>query len=232
MTKKMKRTESFRLLLGVIAFASTASGLYLALIYAPAERTMGDVQRIFYFHLPLAWISFLAFFVVFISGILYLIGGNMRWDIVAGSSAEIGVVFSTLVLVTGSIWARRVWNTWWMWEPRLTTMLILWLIYLGYLMSRRAVDGEERRARISAVIGIAGFVNVPIVFLSILWWRTMHPVLITTEKMGLAPPMLIALAACLAAFTLLYVYLLLLRVQLGKTEYFINEIKTLFYRRP
>jgi heme exporter protein C len=220
----MRKSGTLRTVLSVLVFITVEAGLYLALIYAPTERTMGHTQRIFYFHLPLAWIGFLAFFIVFISGILYLVTRSIKWDIMAHSSAEIGVIFSTLVLVTGSIWARRAWNTWWTWEPRLTTMLVLWLIYLGYLLMRSAVEGVERRARISAVVGIAGFIDVPIVFMSILWWRTMHPVMVTSKRMGLAPPMLVALLVSLFAFTLLYVYLLMQRMRLGKAENAVEEI--------
>jgi heme exporter protein C len=182
---------------------------------------MGQVQRIFYFHLPLAWIGFLAFFLVFVGGLLYLLTGSLRWDILALSSAEIGVVFSTLVLITGSIWAKKAWNTWWTWEPRLTTMLILWLIYLGYLLVRRSVEGAGRRASISAVVGIVGFVNVPLVFLSIRWWRSMHPVVLRRTGMDIALSMLTALLVCLGAFTILYLYLLIRRVRLGLQE---NEL--------
>ncbi|MGQ9629061.1 MAG: cytochrome c biogenesis protein CcsA [bacterium] len=214
----MRRIDLIENLLGIFAFLAVSAGLYMAFVYAPTERTMGDVQRIFYFHLPLAWIGFLAFFFVFIGGVIYLATRSHLWDILAHSSAEIGVVFSTLVLITGSIWARPVWNTWWTWDPRLTTMLVLWLIYLGYLMARGAVEGAERRARVSAVIGIVGFVDVPIVFMSIRWWRTMHPVVVTRAGVALAPPMLATLLVCLGAFTLLYVYLLLHRVRLGLAE--------------
>ena len=206
----MKAAGRFTNILGIFAFISVAGGLYMGLLYAPTERTMGAVQRIFYFHLPLAWISFLAFLIVFIGSVIYLVKRSMKWDIVAGAAAEIGVLFSTLVLITGSIWARRAWNAWWVWEPRLTTMLVMWLIYLGYLMARGAIEGDERRARVSAVMGIVGFINVPIVFMSIHWWRTMHPVLINKERMGLAVPMLVTLIVCLFAFTMLFFYLLLI----------------------
>lgn len=220
----MRRLIFFRKILSILVLPTFVLGLYTAFILAPAERTMGIVQRIFYFHLPLAWIAFLAFFVVFLGGVLYLIRGSIHWDILAQSSAEIGLLFSTLVLLTGSIWARQVWNTWWTWDPRLTTMLILWFIYLGYLMVRGAVQEVEKRARVSAVIGIVGFVDVPIVFLSILWWRTMHPLIITQERMGLTPEMLTALMVNLFAFTLFYTYLLLQRVGLGLSENALEEL--------
>lgn len=222
----MKKIGFLIYLFGILSLLSVVLGLYMAFIYAPTEQTMGEVQRIFYFHLPLAWIGFLAFFIVFLGGVIYLGTGKLKWDNLAHSSAEIGVIFSTLVLITGSIWASRAWNTWWVWEPRLTTMLILWMIYLGYIMVRKSVESAERRARLAAVIGIAGFVDVPIVFMAIRWWRTQHPLLITSEGMGLAPPMAATLFVCMAAFTLLYVYLLLQRVRLGLVENKIEEIKS------
>lgn len=222
----MKKIGFLIYLFGVLSLLSMGLGLYMAFIYAPTEQTMGEVQRIFYFHLPLAWIGFLAFFIVFLGGVIYLGTGKLKWDNLAHSSSEIGVIFSTLVLITGSIWASRAWNTWWVWEPRLTTMLILWMIYLGYIMVRKSVESAERRARLAAVIGIAGFVDVPIVFMAIRWWRTQHPLLITSEGMGLVPPMAATLFVCLAAFTLLYGYLLLQRVRLGLVENKMGEIKS------
>lgn len=228
----MKAAGRFTSILGIIAFISVAGGLYMGLLYAPTEKTMGAVQRIFYFHLPLAWNSFLAFLIVFIGSVIYLVKRSMKWDIVAGAAAETGVLFSTLVLITGSIWARRAWNAWWVWEPRLTTMLVMWLIYLGYLMARGAIEGDERRARVSAVMGIVGFLNVPIVFMSIHWWRTMHPVLINKERMGLAVPMLVTLVVCLFAFAMLFYYLLQKRVRLGIIEYSLKEIRIKLDRRP
>ena len=221
----MRKNGFLDSLLGIFTFLTVGAGLYMTFLYAPNEKTMGAVQRIFYFHVPLAWIGFLAFFVVFACGVAYLLTRNIRWDLLAGSSAEIGLVFSTLVLITGSIWARAVWNTWWTWDPRLTTMLILWLIYLGYLMLRSAVEGAEKRARVSAVIGIVGFINVPIVFMSVRWWRTMHPVVITRTRVSLATPMLATLLVCLAAFTLLYAYLLRHRARIALAENALEEIR-------
>ncbi len=221
----MRKLGIFEDILAILSLLSMGLALYMAFIYAPTERTMGAVQRIFYFHLSLAWIAFLAFFIVFLSGVLYLATRSLSWDTVARSSAEIGVVFSTLVLLTGSIWARKAWNTWWTWEPRLTTMLILWLIYLGYVLVRGAVEGADRRARISAVIGIVGFVNVPLVFISIRLWRSLHPIVLTSSGMNIAPSMFVTLMVCLGAFTLLYVHLLLQRIKLGSAENAIAEIR-------
>ena len=220
----MQRKSIVGLVVGVLLYVLIAAALYMVFILVPTERVMGIVQRIFYFHVPLAWVGFLAFFIVFGCGIIYLITRSIKWDIAANASAEIGLVFCTLVLITGSIWARPIWNTWWTWDPRLTTTLVLWLIYLGYLMVRRSIDDVEKRAKISAVIGIAGFVDVPVVFLSISWWRSMHPVLVTQPRMGLAPQMLATLLVSLSAFTLLFGYLLRFRIKLGRDENAVAEL--------
>ena len=180
--------------------------LYMAFLYAPREATMGDVQRIFYFHVPSAWLAFFAFFLVFVFSFAYLLRGGRRWDTLAAASAEIGVLFCTLVLVTGPIWARPVWGAWWTWDTRLTTTLVLWLIYVAYLMVRSFASDESRAARFGAVIGIAGFLDVPIVALAIQLWRTQHPgPAIFTG--GLEPRMVLALVVCIVAFTFLFLYL-------------------------
>jgi heme exporter protein C len=204
-----------RALLGA-TLAAGLLALYMAFVYAPREATMGDVQRIFYFHVGAAWTAFLAFFVVFLGGLAYLRTGDRRWDALALSSAEIGVVFTTITLATGSIWAKPAWGVWWTWDPRLTTTTVLWLIYVSYLILRGAIDEPDRRARLAAVVGIAGFVDVPIVFLSIRLWRTIHPTLVTSEGFDMAPQMVYALIAALLACTLIYAYLLLVRASLER----------------
>src|SRR5690606_1870764 len=151
---------------GIITALLLFAGLYLALIYAPPERTMGEVQRIFYFHVASAWNAFLAFIVVAAASIAYLLTRQPRWDQLAHASAEVGVLFTTLTLMGGTLWMRPVWNTWWTWDPRLTTTLILWFIYVGYLLLRSLTEGSERRARLAAIYGIIGFIDVPIVYLS------------------------------------------------------------------
>jgi len=208
----MARDRFLFILIGVTAVAMVAS-LYLVFVYAPTERTMGIVQRIFYFHVPSAWVGFLAFLIAFIAGIAYLVRGNWRWDTIETASVEIGIAFSTIALVTGSLWARPTWNTWWTWDPRLTTTLILWIYYVSVLLLRRMVENKERQARFSAVLSIIGFVNVPIVFMTIRLWRTIHPVLFTSEGFAMESNMLVALLVSLLTFTLLYVCLLWLRVR-------------------
>ncbi len=210
-------------LIGLTGLAVIVS-LYLVFVYVPTELIMGIVQRIFYFHVPSAWVGFLAFLVAFVAGIAYLMRREPRWDMVEVSSIEIGVLFSTIALVTGSIWARPIWNTWWTWDPRLTTTLVMWLYYVASLMLRRVVDSEDRRARFGAILSIVGFVNVPVVFLAIRLWRTIHPVMFSSEGFEMAPGMLLTLGSSLVTFTLLYLCLLVIRVRI---EYLSSELSRL-----
>ncbi|HEV8131323.1 MAG TPA: cytochrome c biogenesis protein, partial [Acidobacteriota bacterium] len=197
--------------------------LYCALIFAPTEAVMGEVQRIFYFHFAVDWISLLAPFVVFVFSIAYLAKGDRKYDVWASSSAEIAVLFGTLVMITGSLWAKPVWNTWWAWgDPRLTTFLVLWLIYVAYLILRANMAEGDKKYRVAAVFGIIGFVDVPIVWMSIRWWRTIHPVVITANKINLDPDMQKAMFVALGAFTLLYFVLMDLRVRQKRLDYEIS----------
>jgi heme exporter protein C len=200
------------------------AALYLVFMWAPTERMMGIVQRIFYFHVPMAWVGFLSFSVVFVASIMYLWKRQTKWDNIASSAGEIGIVFTTLVLITGPLWARPVWGAWWTWDARLTTALILWLIYLAYLMVRSLASEESRGARFAAVVGIIGFIDVPIVALSITWWRTQHPGPLVFSG-GLEPSMLVTLLVSLAAFTALFAALLIERVNLKAMEAEVRDIR-------
>ena len=201
-------------LMGGLMLAS----LYGAFVYAPRERIMGDVQRIFYVHLPLAWVGFVAFGHAAWAGAQYLRTGRRSWDVASASAAEIGVLFASLVIVTGSLWARPVWNTWWTWDPQLVTYLILWFIYAGYLMLRAAAGDDDRQRRIAAVFAIVGFVDVPLVWLSARYLRALSPVIFTAHSVGLAPAMAWTLAVGLAAWSLAYALLVRLRMRLGALE--------------
>jgi len=201
------------------------AALYMVFVYAPTERTMGDVQRIFYFHVSSAWVGFFAFFVTLMASVAYLWKGTRRWDILALSSVEVGVVFITMTIISGSLWAKVAWNVWWTWDPRLTTSTILWLIYVSYLMLRNAIDDAARRARFAAVYGIVGFVSVPITFMAIRWWRTIHPVIFESEGFHLTGPMLITLLFCIGAFTILYFTLLIHRVRLEQLTDEVEQLK-------
>ena len=209
-------------LLGVSALLMLAT-LYMIFIYVPTDVETGIIQRIFYLHVPLAWIAFLAFFIVLIGSILYLWKRDFKWDRLASSSAEIGLIFITLMLITGSIWAKPAWNAWWVWDARLTMSLILWFIYVAYFLVRSYVPEDGRRARFSAVVGIIGFLDVPLVFLAVRLWKTQHTGLIIFEG-GLVPAMQLTLVIGIAAFTALYALLLMERISMKNNE---DEIKKL-----
>ena len=213
----MSRDRLLTVLIMLTTLAMLAS-LYLVLVWVPTEKTMGVIQRVFYFHVPSAWVAFLAFAVAAVAALLFLARRQEHWDRVEVASLELGIVFSTVALITGSVWARPIWNTWWTWDPRLTTTLVMWIYYVASLLLRQMVDSPERSARFGAVLAIVGFVNVPLVFLTIRLWRTIHPVLFTTEGFGLAPEMLLTLLISLGTFTLLYFCLLTVRVRLESLQ--------------
>lgn len=193
--------------LGVILGLSMIAALYMAFIGAPREKTMGDLQRIFYFHVPIAITGMTAFAVNFFASLMFVIRKNHRWDHLAIAAAEIGVMFFSAVLVTGSIWGKAAWFEWWTWSPRLTTSLALWMLYAAYLLIRNYIDDPERRALVSAVFGIIAFVDTPLVWFSIRWWRDVHPSPML-ETGGLSPSMRPAFLVCWAAFQFLLIYLL------------------------
>jgi heme exporter protein C len=169
-------TLEFRWLkwVGLVGLLAVVGAELLGVLTSPPDRDMGHLQKIMYVHVPAAWMSFIAFFVVFLSSVAYLIGKDERRDLLAASAAEVGAVFTALTLALGSIWGRPTWGIWWIWDPRLTTTAILLVIYVGYLALRSFTDDPERRARWSAAVGILGFINVPIVYMSVNWWRSIH----------------------------------------------------------
>ncbi len=200
--------------LGLLSSVAFLVALAMVFGYAPREATMGEIQRIFYFHVASAWVGFFGFFVTFVAGILYLVRSQRRWDILGLSSAEVGLAFITMAVVTGSLWAGPVWGTYWTWEPRLTISAVQLLLYVAYVMLRASTANEERIARFAAVYGIVAFVTVPLSWFAIRWWRTIHPEIVSSEGMGLAPPMRMTLFVSVAAFTLLYAALLRQRMRL------------------
>jgi heme exporter protein C len=216
-------------MLSIACAVGLVTMMYGAFLYAPTERTMGDIQRIFYIHVPSAWTAFLAFFVVFIASIAYLITKNRKWDRIAVATAEIGIVFCTVILTTGPIWAKPVWGIWWTWDARLTSSLILWLLYLSYLLLRDFLDDPDRRATLSAVFGIFAFIDVPIVYFSIRLWRTQHPqpVLMGGDDSGLDPAMFQVLMFSWLTLTVLFILLGVLRVRL---ERYRDEVQMLHRR--
>jgi len=213
---------------GLIAFALLSYGLYQAMIVAPTEATMGNVQRIFYYHVPSAWTAFLMFFANFLASAWYLIKRGPRADAFALASAEVGVVFCTVVLITGPLWARPVWGIWWTWDARLTTTLILWLIYVSYLILRRYSSGGQTPV-LAATLAIFGFIDVPIVYLSIRYFRTQHPqpVIAGGQGSGIDPLMLKALLINWLAFLVFGAIVLWVRYKLERARQQVEEAHAL-----
>ncbi|MAG14532.1 MAG: cytochrome C assembly protein [Dehalococcoidales bacterium] len=209
-----------------ISLALMVTALYLIFVIAPIERTMGIVQKIFYLMVPMGWLALLSFLVVFIGSILYLKKRSLRWDILSYSSAEVGVIFTTLALVTGSIWAKPAWGVWWTWEPRLTATLVLWLIYLTYFMVRSFATEESRGATFAAIVGIIGFIDIPIIVLATTLWRGLHPGALIFQG-GLDPTMLLTLIISLLTFSTLYALILMQRISLKNNEVEIKRMKEL-----
>lgn len=219
--------------LGAAAAVGMLATLGLALlsptIFYPIGGRMEACQacRIFYVHVPSAWLAYLAFFVTFVAGVAYLRGGGRRWDVLARASAEVGVVMTTLTLITGSLWGRPIWGTWWSWDARMTTTLILWFIYVAYLLLRGYLAEERRAPRYAAVLGIVGFVAVPINYFSVSLWRTLHPEIAIVRVEGPAMPgyMVQVLAVALVAFTLLYVFLVRERMHLEELREEVTSLR-------
>ena len=218
-------------LLNFVSVALFLAALGMVFFYAPLEATMNYVQKIFYFHVSTAWVGMLGFLAAAVAGVIYLIKKDMQWDIVELSAVEISLVFFLITIVTGSIWARPSWGTWWTWDPRLTTAAILEMIYLAYLLLRQGVEDPDRRARFGAVYTLIGAVSVPITFMSIRIFRTIHPVVIGTGSAAstggfyMAPRMLTTMFFALFTFSVVFVTLFWQRIRLGQLARHVEERK-------
>ena len=193
---------------------------------------MGDVQRVFYFHVATGWVGMLGFIGAAVAGIIYLIKKDRKWDIVGLAAVEIGIVFIFINIVTGAIWARPIWNTWWTWDPRLVTATIAELIYIAYIMLRNSIDDPNRRARFGAVYAILGFVSVPLSFFSIRIWRTIHPIVVGSSdtageaiEMQMTGDMKTAFFFSLFTFTVIAISLVWHRIRLGQLQDKVERIK-------
>ena len=221
-------TQILRMAFLPVIAALMVADLFLIFMWAPTELVMGHVQRIMYFHVALAWVAFLAFFLVFVGSIMYLWKRSAWWDALAQSAAEIGVVFATLILITGTIWMRPVWGVWWTWEPKLTTSVILWLMYVVYLMLRAYAPNRSQAATYSAVLGVIAFIDVPVVYFAARWWRSVHPEAVVgplAEPGSLDSDMRAALMFSVLTFTLLFVYLLRERLALRNIERTLRRLR-------
>lgn len=230
MDQNRANKQGWGLVLDWATFLSIFIAMFFVFIYAPPEKVMGQAQRIFYFHVSSAWLGMLSFLVVFICSILYLIKREQKWDIIAYTSAEIGVIFTSIVLVTGPIWARPTWNTWWTWDIRLTTTLIMWFLYIAYGRIRASLGEEGKRAVYAAVFGIIAFIDVPIVFFSIRYWQNyqnsgIHPIIVKGSSIDLVSDMRPAFFGSLLAFTLLYIFFMRKSVKIEMIKAEVKSIK-------
>ncbi|MBN1231677.1 MAG: cytochrome c biogenesis protein CcsA [Anaerolineales bacterium] len=202
-------------LFGALLFLIAIS---LVFFYAPIEKTMGIIQKIFYFHVASAWVGFIGFFFTFISGILFLIKKNRDWDTLAQSSAEIGLVFISATLLTGMLWAKPVWGKFWVWEPRLTISAVQWLVYLAYLFLRHNYSSSEMSAQFAAVYGCIAFVTVPLSWFAIRWWRSIHPQILSSTGMEISPKMVFVLVFSILTMSYLFFMLLRIKIQIIKKD--------------
>jgi heme exporter protein C len=201
---------------GWLAGLALGATVLIGLFVVPADAAQGDVQRIMYIHVPSAWLAYLAFFVTLVAGLLYLRRDDLRYDRVAATSAEIGLLLTGLTIATGAIWGKATWGKWWDWDPRLTTTAILFVVYAGYLLLRQSIVDRRRRARLAAIFGIVGFLNVPVVHFSVIWWRGLHqpPTVIRPGDPTIDHLLLAELLASVVSFTLVYLWILRRRVDL------------------
>jgi heme exporter protein C len=215
-------------ILDVASIIVLAISTYLALVFAPTEAVMGDVQRVFYFHIGTAWVGLVGFVLAAGTGIAYLVTKDMKWDRLEVAAVEVSTIFFFITIVLGSIWARPAWNTWWTWDPRLTTAAVTELIYIAFFMLRQGIEDPERRARFGAVYAILGGLSAPITFMVIRLFRTIHPIVVGSgqgEKLPLTADMRVAFFFALFAFTVIFIDLMWHRIRLGSLEEKVEQLK-------
>ena len=218
-------------ILDVVSIIVLAVSTYLALVFAPTEAIMGQVQRVFYFHIGTAWVGLLGFVLAAVTGILYLVTKNIKWDSVEVAAVEVSLIFFFITIVLGSIWARPAWNTWWTWDPRLTTAAITELIYIAYFMLRQGIEDPDRRARFGAVYTLLGGISAPITFMVIRLFRTIHPVVIGSQSaaaqggFSMSSDMKIAFFFALFAFTVIFVDLFWHRIRMGQLQDHVEQLR-------
>ena len=218
-------------LLDTVSIILFVVAVLMVFFYAPLEATMGQVQRVFYFHVATAWVGMLGFMVAAVVGVMYLRTGNRHWDIVGLAAIEISLVFFLITIVTGSIWARPAWNTWWTWDPRLTSAAIVELVYAAYWMLRQGIEDPDKRARFGAVYAVIGFLSVPITFMSIRLLRTIHPVVVGGSDaaaqggFSMTPAMRLTFFFSLIVYSILFVALLWHRIRLGRLADKVEQLK-------
>jgi len=216
-TKKRQHLDRLpvaSLLLGVLSAIGMMISMWLIFVYTPVDALQGEPQRIFYLHVPMAWIGMFAYVVMTVAGIVYLFNADERVDWIARASAEVGFVFLTITLILGMLWGKPIWGAWWVWDPKLTAALILWFMYVGYIMLRSYWGRNRESGRVGAVIGIIGIIDVPIIYMSVLWWRGQHPAPIS----DLPPQATLTLLVTLVSVTLLACFLMVQAYQLQRLQ--------------
>ncbi|HSL44384.1 MAG TPA: cytochrome c biogenesis protein CcsA [Anaerolineales bacterium] len=218
-------------ILDIVSLIVLAIATYLALFFAPTERVMGEVQKVFYFHIGTAWTALLGFVLAAVFSVVYLVTKDLKWDRLQVASIEVSLVFFLITIVLGSIWARPAWNTWWTWDPRLTTAAVTELIYVAYFMLRQGIDDPDKRARFGAVYALVGGLSAPITFFAIRLFRTIHPVVIggtNPEADGgfsMTADMRVAFFFALFAFTVIFIDLFWNRIRLGSLQDKVEQLK-------
>jgi heme exporter protein C len=225
LSSETKKSAAPQALVSIVVAAMIGIAIYGSFIWAPNEKTMGFLQRIFYFHAASGQVMILAFSIVFIGNLGYLIRRKPQWDWLATSGVEVGLIFNTISLVTGPIWAKPAWGIWWDWDARLTSTFVLWVLYISYLLLRRLIENPERRAVISSVFGIFAFLDVPLVYFSIWWWRTQHPPPLIFKPGGLSPEMLKVFMFCMAALSALMALMIWQRYKLEALRHTVEELQ-------
>lgn len=221
--RERKRRGLLRDALLVVSALLMALTLYMVYMWVPTEQNLGVSQRIFYFHVPLGWIGMISIIVVAVASLLHLFTGRQKWDDLAYSTAEIGLIYASLILVTGAIWAKPAWGVWWTWDAKLTTTLVLWFIYVGYMMVRAYGPAGGQGRRFASVIALIGAIDAPIIYMAADWWRSAHPEGNIAQG-DLAAPMYLTLLVSVIAFTFMYVYLLIERYAVRRSESDLDEL--------
>ena len=223
----MRRADSARLVFILWSAVLVLNGILIAFLLVPPHESMGDVQRIFYFHVASAWIAYVAFGLTFVTSILYMQSKDFKWDNWAVSSAEIGVVFTTLAILTGPMWAKAVWGVYWRWEDlKLLMTLVLWLVFIAYLALRANVPSRRTKATLASVFSVIGMLCIPLSFAANRIWTQYHPTVIASDQgeivtEGMVPALIVAVFA----MTFLYMALLLMRVGIAQLQDRADELK-------
>ena len=215
-------------LLPPAVIASMLAALYLVFVAVPTDSFQGPVQRIFYVHMAMWLATFTAFGMVGLASLLYLWKRAARWDHLGRAAAELGLLFCTLGLMTGSIWAKPIWGTWWTWDPRLTLTLVLWMIYAAYLLLRALANEPRQGAVLAAILGVSGVVDLYLINRAVYWWRGIHPAVIVNREGGSGlndPVMRITLVVCMLAFFLLFLWLLRLRIRAARLQDTVDDLR-------